>query len=107
MRKPLAYRVRRIPRSLGQYLRQFTARGALDSTQVLTNIEARKARKLCAGGTMLAPAQVRRKTVEDAQLIAVQSGDPELAWLPRFILRLSNDLRSSLLLAIVQCTEFF
>ena len=47
-------------------------------------------------GLRLLLPQFPRKVVEHAQLIAVQIGDPELAQVPRFILRLSKDLRPSL-----------
>src|SRR5947209_5302978 len=46
------------------------------------------------------------KIVEHAQLVAVQIGDPELAQAPRFILRLSNDLRPSLPPTMVQFVDF-
>lgn len=50
--------------------------------------------------------QFPSKIVEHAKLIAVQIGDRELALVPRFILRLSKDLRPSLTLMMVQFVDF-
>jgi hypothetical protein len=46
------------------------------------------------------------KVVEDAQLITVQIGDPELAQVPWFVLRLSEDLRPGIAPAMVELVDF-
>ncbi len=51
-------------------------------------------------------SQFPRKVVEHAQLIAVQIGNPELAQVPRLVLRLSKDLRPSVAPTMVQFVDF-
>ena len=50
--------------------------------------------------------QFARKIVEHAQLIAVEIGDRELAQVPRFVLRLSKDLRTGGPPAMVEFVHF-
>ncbi len=59
-----------------------------------------------AGKLRLLLSQFPRKVVEHAQLIAVQIGNPELAQVPRLVLRLSKDLRPSVAPTMVQFVDF-
>ena len=59
-----------------------------------------------APGLGLFPPQFPSEVVEYSQLIAVEIGDRELAQVPRFVLRLGNDLRTGVAPAMIQFVHF-